>query len=295
VKDLFLNYCSTHLALIAGFPLAGALRQVISAESDNDLPPMLVVTASPWVASRARRMFDFGVAAMALLGLSPVFGLCAILVRCSSRGPVVFKQVRRGRSGSDFALYKFRTMRYRRHAGGPSHTVQGDSRITRVGRLLRRYKLDELPQFWNVLRGDMSLVGPRPKLPHHEMLEMPYRPGLTGQATLAFRHEERMLREVPCATIDEFYDAVVRPIKAELDMRYMEGATFVDDMSVLVQTMVRCLKCSVDARQEMWNLVSRHAPQHLNRLAQPNHVTQIDSWSEARFVPELTEDAAGDL
>jgi lipopolysaccharide/colanic/teichoic acid biosynthesis glycosyltransferase len=213
--------------------------------------------ASAWVRSRARRVFECSVAATALLALSPVIAACWLLVRCSSRGPVLFRQQRMGRNGRVFVLYKFRSMRCERSAG-PSHTVQNDLRITRVGSLLRRFKLDELPQFWNVLKGDMSLVGPRPKLPRHESLHMPYRPGITGRATLVFRHEERMLLEIPTHEVEGFYETVVKPIKAELDIRYMEHSTFFKDVKMLARTIARCLKSSADGAQELSDVLNRH-------------------------------------
>ncbi|MGB9144864.1 MAG: sugar transferase [Acidobacteriaceae bacterium] len=121
--------------------------------------------------------------------------------------------------------------------------MSGDARITRVGTFLRRYKLDELPQFWNVLRGDMGLVGPRPKLPHHEALHMTYRPGLTGVATLAFRNEEGFLSGIPADELEAFYEMFVKPAKARLDFDYMRRATFLSDMAVLGQTLTSCV-CS---------------------------------------------------
>lgn len=263
---------------------------------DEEGPPRLrVPKASAWVASRTRRLFEWAVALIALAGLLPVLALCWLLVRCTSRGPAFFRQRRMGRNGREFELYKFRSMRCETYENGPSHTVHNDLRITRVGALLRRYKLDELPQFWNVLKGDMSLVGPRPKLPHHEVLHMPYRPGLTGNATLAFRHEEQMLLEVPSQELDHFYESVVKPIKADLDVCYMERATFVSDVRVLAHTMVRCLKSSVDGRRELQELLRRYAPEHIDRLAPPRSVAPVISLRSPALVTELSDEFAGDL
>jgi lipopolysaccharide/colanic/teichoic acid biosynthesis glycosyltransferase len=200
-----------------------------------------------------------------------------------------------GRNGQEFELYKFRSMRCGSHGCGPSHTVLNDHRITRLGAQLRRFKLDELPQFWNVLKGDMSLVGPRPKLPDHEPLRMPYRPGLTGRATLAFRHEERMLLEVPSHEIDLFYEIVVKQIKAQLDVQYMERATFLSDLNVLARTTVRCLNSRADARRELRELLSRYASQHMDRLAPQRHVAPVINLRPPNLVPELTERLAGKL
>jgi lipopolysaccharide/colanic/teichoic acid biosynthesis glycosyltransferase len=246
--------------------------------------------------SKKRRAFDCAVALFALAALSPLLGLCWVLVRCTSRGPALFRQRRMGRHGQEFVLHKFRSMRVSDTSHGPSHTVHNDRRITPVGFLLRRFKLDELPQFWNVLKGDMSLVGPRPKLPHHEGLLMSYRPGLTGRATLAFRHEERMLLEVPAHEVDHFYEAVVKPIKAELDIRYMESATFLSDVKVLLNTMFRCLDCTVDARGELDTLMGRHAPEHMDRLhAKPQTAKPVKPMKTPSMVPESSGEQTGDL
>lgn len=195
---------------------------------------------SAWALSRSRRVIDFVVAGLALTVFLPLMGVVAIAVRLSSPGPVLFKQERMGRNGAVFTLYKFRSMRVAADQSSPI-TVRGDNRITRIGKLLRQYKLDELPQFWNVLRGDMSLVGPRPKLPHHEGLHMPFRPGITGAATLAFRFEEEMLSQIPRQHLDTYYDKFVKPSKARIDWEYMRSATFRSDIGILWQTAKSCI------------------------------------------------------
>lgn len=195
---------------------------------------------SPWVDSALRRCFDVVVAATGLIVTSPVMGMAAALVWLSTPGPIFFRQSRTGRYRKAFTLYKFRSMKAD-GCTGPAITVEGDPRITRVGAFLRRYKLDELPQLWNVLRGDLSLVGPRPKLPHHEALDLPYRPGLTGLATLAFRNEEAILAEIANNQVDNFYDKKVKPRKAELDREYMRRATFWSDMALIWRTARACL------------------------------------------------------
>jgi len=166
--------------------------------------------------------------------------LAALMVRWGSPGPVFFRQRRMGRNGHEFTLYKFRSMCPRKD-NNSCITVSGDVRITPVGALLRRYKLDELPQFWNVLRGDMSLVGPRPKLPHHEALRLACRPGITGAATLAFRNEEEFLSEIPKEQLEAFYESFVKPAKAHLDLEYMRTATFGTDLKILWRTATACL------------------------------------------------------
>lgn len=198
------------------------------------------VVASEWALSRTRRAIDFLVATLALILFLPLMGIVAIAVRLSSPGPALFKQKRMGRNSTVFTLYKFRSMRVAADHSSPI-TVTGDNRITQIGKLLRKYKLDELPQFWNVLRGDMSLVGPRPKLAHHEGLHMPFRPGITGAATLAFRFEEEMLSQIPSQHLDTYYEKFVKPCKAKIDLEYMRSASFSTDVGVLWQTAKSCV------------------------------------------------------
>ena len=196
---------------------------------------------SLWALSRTRRSIDFLAALLALLIFAPLMMILAAAVQVESDGPAIFMQERMGRNGEVFTLYKFRSMRAAvSHQGSPI-TVSGDNRVTRVGALLRKFKLDELPQFLNVLKGEMSLVGPRPKLPHHEGLRMPFRPGVTGAATLAFRFEEEMLKRIPTDQLDRFYDVVVKPKKAEIDWEYMQTATLRTDLAVIWKTAKACI------------------------------------------------------
>jgi lipopolysaccharide/colanic/teichoic acid biosynthesis glycosyltransferase len=213
--------------------------------------------ASRWALSAIRRALEIVVASLALMALLPVMLCAAIFVRLGSAGPVFFRQRRMGRNGREFILYKFRSMCPKKGSNS-SITVSGDVRITPVGALLRRYKLDELPQFWNVLRGDMSLVGPRPKLPHHEALHMACRPGITGVATLAFRKEEEFLSEIPEDQLETFYEMFVKPAKAQLDLEYMRTATLTSDLKVLWRTASACLFSAEDCLAEPAETITQY-------------------------------------
>jgi lipopolysaccharide/colanic/teichoic acid biosynthesis glycosyltransferase len=188
----------------------------------------------------AKRAVDLVGAALLLLALSPVMLLLAALVRFSSPGPIFFRQHRVGQGGSHFALLKFRTMRV---AGtGPSVTARGDDRITPVGRWLRRWKLDELPQLVNVFRGEMSLVGPRPEVPEYvrryteeQRRVLAVRPGVTGVSQLEFRHEEALLAGRD--DVEAFYLDAVMPAKLRLDLRYVRERTLVEDLRLLLRTV----------------------------------------------------------
>ncbi len=289
----FAEVLSAHAVLVVTLPVVAIGGGPVRAEDEALLEE---AAASGWVSSRGRRAFECATAGVVLILLFPVLVVCWLLVRLSSRGPVFFRQRRMGRDGQEFELYKFRSMRVSAAWEGPSHTVHADSRITRAGALLRRYKLDELPQFWNVLKGDMSLVGPRPKLAQHESLHMPFRPGVTGAATLAFRHEERMLLEVPPHRLEAFYDYVLKPIKNRIDIDYMERATFLSDLKILCRTFFRCLNSAADARREMEELLREYSRDSLDALS-PRQ--EAPFWQDmprgAAFMAEFKDEFAGDL
>jgi len=187
-------------------------------------------------------MLDLAVAILVLAVFGLPMLLIALCVRLSSPGPAFYPQLRVGRGGRLFRIYKFRSMAFTPEPCGPGLTRDGDLRITGMGRWLRKLKIDELPQFYNVLRGEMSLVGPRPKLPQYlDIANMPYRPGITGPATLAFRREEEMLRHVHPSQLDLFYHCHIRPLKARIDVRYMCRATPWSDLRLIGATLLACL------------------------------------------------------
>lgn len=182
---------------------------------------------------------------MALLGLiclSPVLLVTWILIHVKMPdGPAIFKQKRVGRNGKTFTMYKFRSMSA--HHGGSSVSVAGESRITPLGAKLRKYKIDELPELWNVLIGDMSFVGPRPDVPGYaDNLEgenrniLKLRPGITGPASLKYRDEEELLakQENP----QEYNDNVIYPDKVRINLYYLSHYSFIMDIKMIVATVL---------------------------------------------------------
>lgn len=189
-----------------------------------------------------RRLLDAGIAMTLMVLLSPALLFAALLVRFTSRGSLFYCQKRVGRGGELFDICKFRTMRVGADRTGPSVTSADDCRITPVGRFLRRTKLDELPQLWNVIRGDMSLVGPRPQVPRFvdcfdpslRCLVLHVRPGITGPTALHFRHEEALLADK--ADREGYYIEQILPVKLEMDADYVRNQSLISDLRILSQT-----------------------------------------------------------
>ena len=189
-----------------------------------------------------KRIFDFVLSFIGLLVLSPMIIIVGVLVKMTSRSGVLYVQTRTGKNRKPFKLVKFRTMTTAADKKGPLITAGGDSRITGIGRILRKTKLDELPELWNVLKGDMSLVGPRPETPkyvefHRDKWEkvLSVRPGITDFATLQFRDEESVLKEA--IDVERAYIEVVLPIKLSLALQYVEHHSLGLDLKILVQTV----------------------------------------------------------
>ncbi len=199
---------------------------------------------SEWSQSGLKRFFDVTCVLLALPLLIPIFAVVGLAVRLTSRGPVLFLQKRTGLHRRNFTILKFRTMEHLENGARSKVTTAGNQQFTPVGCFLRRWKLDELPQVLNVLVGDMTLVGPRPKLPEHQLIELKCRPGITGAATIAFAREEQILARLPHDCVDEYYHSIILPAKLRLDREYMARATFLTDLKLIVDTISRRWDCS---------------------------------------------------
>ncbi len=193
--------------------------------------------------------FDTVIAALGLLFLWPILLIVVILIKIKMPGgPVFFTQKRVGRHGKLFTMHKFRSMTV--DHGGSSVSVAGEARITPLGATLRKYKLDELPELWDVLLGNMSFVGPRPDVPgyadqlqgdNRRILEL--RPGITGPASLKYRDEEEMLAKVKNPI--EYNDTVIFPDKVRINLYYLDHYSFVKDIQMIV--------CTVFGKRMMYN------------------------------------------
>ena len=199
-----------------------------------------------------KRVFDGACALLGLVVLSPLLGLVAFMVKASDGGPVLYCGLRTGLNGKPFRIRKFRTMVVDAEKTGVSATADDDPRVTRIGRFLRKYKLDELPQLVNVLVGEMSLVGPRPEVPQYtamftaeEQAILSVRPGITDRATLWDIAEGEVL--AGSDDPERAYLEKIRPEKTRLQLEYVRERTFGKDVWILVLTV--------------WALVARRRPQ----------------------------------
>lgn len=211
----------------------------------NICAPIQSSSISGWSLSSGKRLTDCIVAIAGLILASPIMVIIAALILFTSGKPIFFRQWRLGRDGQKFQLLKFRTMTVSAPGSGVGVTRSGDPRITRTGRWLRNWKLDELPQLLNVIRGEMTLVGPRPDLEEfwalasvRDQVVLALTPGITGAASLAFCDEERLLAAVAPDRLITFYVEEVLPQKARLDLDYARRATFRSDCSILLQTLL---------------------------------------------------------
>ncbi|HOF16872.1 MAG TPA: sugar transferase [Bacteroidales bacterium] len=188
-------------------------------------------------------IFDRVVSFVGLIILSPILLIIALLIKLESpKSPIIFKQIRIGYKGKEFKMYKFRTM-IDNH-GGSSISVKGESRITSLGAKLRRFKLDELPELWNVLIGDMSFVGPRPDVPGYadkltgeDRKILLLRPGITGPASLKYQNEEELLAKQDDP--QKYNDKVIYPDKVKINLHYYYHRTFILDLKIILYTLLR--------------------------------------------------------
>jgi lipopolysaccharide/colanic/teichoic acid biosynthesis glycosyltransferase len=200
----------------------------------------------------AKRLFDVLAAGAGALVLAPLLLGVALWIRLDSPGPVLFRQVRVGRHGVPFEIYKFRTMRHRpdqgRREAGAQLTVGQDPRVTRAGRFLRHYKLDELPQLFNVLEGTMSLVGPRPEVPRYVECYPPavrntvlsVAPGITDLAAILYRDESAILGQA--RDPEQAYVDTILPVKLEYYQRYVRERSFWLDLRIIFRTLAAIVR-----------------------------------------------------
>ena len=231
---------------------------------------------SEWSDSAWKRIFDFVCVFCALPLLLPLMLVVALAVRITSAGPAFFLQKRMGRNGHVFTIVKFRTMVHEKHSGQVV-TTSSDHRFTPIGPFLRRWKLDEVPQLLNVLAGQMSLVGPRPKVPEHEPEVLHSRPGVTGAATIVFAREERALDRIPREDLNAFYNSTVLPTKRQLDAAYMARATFSSDLMLILKT--------VAGRWDIRLMETLLRIQGQDKQASRRRSRAITTWVLPRLVP----------
>jgi lipopolysaccharide/colanic/teichoic acid biosynthesis glycosyltransferase len=196
----------------------------------------------------AKRVFDLLLSAMGMLLLIPVFIIIAVVIKLDSKGPIFFRQERVGQYGCPFRIHKFRTMLVDSEARGLQLTAGADPRITRIGQLLRKYKLDELPQLIDVIKGDMSLVGPRPEVPRYvalypenaKQLIFRLKPGITDSASIEFRNENQLL--ATSANPERDYIEKILPRKIEYYCQYVAKRSLWGDLILILRTILSVLK-----------------------------------------------------
>lgn len=193
------------------------------------------------VADALKRLLDIVAAAIGIVVLSPFLVLVALAVKITSPGPVFYRGERTGRFGKTFRIYKFRTMILNAEQVGGSTTAEADPRITSIGRKLRKYKIDELPQLFNVLRGEMSMVGPRPEVPEYTQLYqgdfqriLTLRPGITDPASMQFHDLQAC---VGSENADEVFREKILPVKNQLRLKYVDEQTIRGDVVILLKTL----------------------------------------------------------
>jgi lipopolysaccharide/colanic/teichoic acid biosynthesis glycosyltransferase len=220
------------------------------------------IFVSSWCASWQKHCFDVALAVVLLVLSSPVQLAICIVLRFFYRVPVFFRQVRTGRNGRPFVIYKYRTMEEGQDCHCSLVTRADDPRITRFGGVLRRTKLDEFPQLINILRGEMSFVGPRPRVPTQESSLFMTRPGLTGIASLILAHEEKILQQVPEEAQEQYHAQVLNPLKLRYDLQYVEAASLSLDIEIMVRTAIKVyfspLRAEIDLQSVPLKTMAKH-------------------------------------
>jgi lipopolysaccharide/colanic/teichoic acid biosynthesis glycosyltransferase len=212
-----------------------------------------------------KRLFDFFVAIITLVILLPLFLLISIAIKIDSKGPVMFKQVRITQYGKQFKIFKFRTMVNNAEKIGTQVTTKNDGRVTRVGRLLRKFRLDEIPQLLNIITGDMTFVGTRPEVLKYvekyseEMMATLLLPaGVTSEASIQYKDEELLLANAD--NVEEIYVNKVLPEKMRYNLRSIASFSFFDDIKIMVRTVLAVIKKDIASDEDLHKLNSEKLP-----------------------------------
>ncbi|NDI34872.1 sugar transferase [Chengkuizengella sediminis] len=191
----------------------------------------------------AKKLFDYSFSILGLLLLSPMLIIVSIYIKLDSKGPVFFKQTRIGKNENPFQIYKFRTMIQEAERVGKQITVENDPRITRLGLFLRKYKIDEFPQLINVLKGEMSLVGPRPEVPEYvqhytqaQIKVFTVLPGITDEASIKYKHENHLLSEG--INSEEIYIQHIMQDKLKINLKYIDHVSLWLDLKIILRTLL---------------------------------------------------------
>jgi len=194
-----------------------------------------------------KRLFDIIVAVFMLILLAPLFVIISIMIKMDSKGPVLFRQTRVTQYGRHFKIFKFRTMIHNAEKSGTQVTVNNDQRVTKVGKFLRKYRLDEIPQLLNILAGDMSFVGTRPEVikyvEHYndEMLATLLLPaGVTSETSIRYKDEERILTDID--DVDRAYIEIVLPEKMKINLKSIKEFSFFNDIKTMLRTVLAVIK-----------------------------------------------------
>ena len=236
------------------------MSETKTVAEESDRRQARAYSINSWCNSVCKRAFDITLAGILLCVLLPLLIALALAVKITSKGDILFRQSRPGRASREFYIMKFRTMVVNEKSPGPVLTRADDPRVTWIGRHVRKWKLDELPQLLNVFRGDMSFVGPRPQptklwkdtsIQEQASYVLSVRPGITSHATLNFRNEEELLAPLTSAEVEEVYLKTIMPVKLKLELEYLSRANFRSDIGIIFKTIFRI----VDPREHETELV----------------------------------------